>query len=144
MGEEQANRELIAGYRAQIHENEMQLERLRGFKTALYESLISGLIPKKEYRSIKKDYTQQMGQLQAAIGTLRENIEKAQHSADARQRWMQHFKRFSTMTQLDRRATIALIQSIQVRGKKDLDITFRYQSEYDEQVDRLSPRKEAV
>ncbi len=144
MGEEQVNRELVDGYRAQIHENEMQLDRLRHFKTALYESFISGLLTKRDYRDMKADYSQQMEKLQSAIDNLRENIEKAQHNADARQRWMQHFKRFSTMTQLDRRATVALIQSIRVLGKKDLDITFRYQAEYDEQVDRLSPRKETV
>lgn len=144
MGEEQINRELVDGYRAQIHENEMQLDRLRHFKTALYESFISGLLTKRDYRDMKVDYSQQMEQLQSTIDNLRENIEKAQHNADARQRWMQHFKRFSTMTQLDRRATVALIQSIRVRGKKDLDIRFRYQAEYDEQAQRLTLRREAV
>ena len=144
MGEEQVNQELVAGYRAQIHENEIQLDKIRGFKTALYESFISGLLTKKDYRDLKASYVQEMEQLQTAIDTLRENIEKAKHNADARQRWMQHFKRFSTMTELDRRATIALIKSIRVRSKQDLDITFRYQAEYDEQLDRLSPRREAV
>ena len=144
MGEEQVNQELVAGYRAQIHENEIQLDKIRGFKTALYESFISGLLTKKDYRDLKASYVQEMEQLQTAIDTLRENIEKAKHNADARQRWMQHFKRFSTMTELDRRATIALIKSIRVRSKQDLDITFRYQAGYDEQLDRLSPRREAV
>ncbi len=140
IGEEQINHDLIVGYQAQIRENEVQLEAARGFKTALYENFIKGLLTKAEYRSYKADYVQQIEQLQDAIAALRGNIEKALHNADDRQRWMQHFKQFSSMTELDRRAVIALIQSIRVLGKDDFEITYRYQPEYD----RLSVQREAV
>lgn len=42
------------------------------------------------------------------------------------------------MEEIDRRAVIALIQSIRVLEKDDLQITFRYQMEYQAIVERLS------
>lgn len=144
MGEEQINRELIAGYQAQIRENEVQLDTARHFKSRLYESYINGLLTKQDYRTMKADYSQQIEQLREAIATLREKMEKALHNADDRQRWMQHFKQFSTMKELDRRAVIALIQSIRVLGKQNFEITYRYQTEYEQEQERFSMRREAV
>ncbi len=45
------------------------------------------------------------------------------------------------MTELDRRAVIALIQSIKVIDKTELKITFRYQMEYDAAIEKLSRYK---
>ena len=41
-----------------------------------------------------------------------------------RNRWISQFTQFSTLETLDRRALIHMVQSIRVRGKKELDITF--------------------
>lgn len=144
MGEEQINRELIAGYTAQIRENEIQLEKARNFKRGLYEKFINGLISKQEYRDWKAEYTVQIEQLQDAICTLRQSVENTVHNTDDRQRWMQHFKQFSTMKELDRRAVVALIQSVRVLSKQELDITYRYQAEYEQELDRFSHGREAV
>ena len=63
-------------------------------------------------------------------------MERASNSSSDRLRWMQHFKQFATMKELDRRAVIATIQSICITGKKNVDITYRYHSEY-EQTQRM-------
>ena len=65
-------------------------------------------------------------------------MDKAVNNTSDRLRWTQHFKEFSTMTELDRRAVIALIQSIRVVGKDDFEITYRYHMEYEEAVDKLA------
>ena len=58
-------------------------------------------------------------------------------SASDRLRWTQHFRAFSTMAALDRRAVIAMVHSIRVMGKNDLEITFRYQMEFRQALERL-------
>lgn len=42
------------------------------------------------------------------------------------------------MTELDRRAVIALVHSIKVTGKNKLQITFRYQVEYEQTLKKLA------
>ena len=75
-------------------------------------------------------------------------MELTLENASDRQRWTQHFKEFSAMATLDRRAVIAMVQSIKVMGKEDIRITFRYQMEYEKAQERLaqaaSYAKEAV
>ena len=138
INEEEANKELIAGYRAQIADNQAKAEQARRFKSMLYENMINGLITKEEYRYNKDLYTTQIDEAQAAIALLWDEMDKAVNNTSDRLRWTQHFKEFSTMTELDRRAVIALIQSIRVVGKDDFEITYRYHMEYEESVDKLA------
>ena len=141
---EQVNEELIAQYKAQIADNEAQLQQITRFKATLYENFISGFLDKDEYKALKDSYSDDVEQLMAAVDTLRQEMEDAKNDTGERLKWMQHFKRFSTMTELDRRAVIALVQSIQVNGKRDLEITFRYQMEYDKVLQRLNGNTESV
>jgi len=145
ISEEQINRELITGYKAQIAENMAQLEQVTRFKTSLYQYFVSGIVDKDDYRSQRNYYADETERLQGAIARLKQEMESARANASDRLKWTQHFKRFSTMTELDRRAVVALIQCIQVVEKTNLNITFRYQVEYDAAMERLERcRKEAV
>lgn len=137
INEDQINREEIAKLKSQIADNEVKLEEARQFKATLYENYIDQMISKKEYQDLKCRYTEQVEQARAAIDLLREKMEDTANSASDRLRWTQHFKEFSDMTTLDRRAVIAMIQSIWVRGKNDLLITFRYQIEYVQALKKL-------
>ena len=64
-------------------------------------------------------------------------VAKTNCNSSSRLRWTQHFKEFSAMTTLDRRAVIALVQSIRVNAKDDLVITLRYHIEYVKVLKRL-------
>ena len=86
---------------------------------------------------MKNLYTGRAEQAQDAIDRLRAEMELVTNNSSARLRWTQHFKEFSAMTTLDRRAVIAMVQSIRVKGKDDLVITFRYLIEYVKVLKRL-------
>ena len=45
-----------------------------------------------------------------------------------------HFMKFSTMEDIDRRAVMQLIRSIRVMGKDELHIEFNYQDEYQKAI----------
>ena len=135
--EERINREEAAKIKAQIADNQVKLEEARQFKATLYENYISSLISKKEYRDLKSRYTGQAERALEAISLLRKEMERTMSSASDRLRWTQHFRAFSTMAALDRRAVIAMVHSIRVMGKNDLEITFRYQMEFRQALERL-------
>ena len=137
ISEEQINQEEIAKFKGQIADNQAKLEEARQFKSTLYENFIANLISKKDYQDLKNLYTERAEQAQEAIDRLRAEMELVTNNGSSRLRWTQHFKAFSAMTTLDRRAVIAMVQSIQVRGKKDLVITFRYLIEYVKVLKRL-------
>ena len=57
---------------------------------------------------------------------------------------LEHFKKFSNITELDRNAVIQLVQSVKIFEKKQIEITFRYQSEYEETIKMFHSKKEVI
>ncbi len=125
--------------KARIAENEARLEQARQYRAALYEDFASGILTKEEYRDLKARFTAQIEQAQAAIGQLRREMET--ESGGTKRRWLERYKELSGSAKLDRRTVIGLIQSIKVLGKEDLEITFRYQAEYEAMLARLTARE---
>lgn len=138
ISEESINRELVAGCKAQIAENRAQLEQIGVFKAGLYENFVKGMLDKAEYKSLRDGYTERMEELRSAIDQLRQEMEHVTDRTSERQKWAQQFREFSNMTELDRRAVVTLIQSIRIISKTEIQITFRYQMEYDAALQKLS------
>ena len=69
-----------------------------------------------------------------SIRVLKEKLADVLENRSERNRWISHFTQFSTMETLDRKAVVHMIQSIKVIGKKELEITFTYQDEYQKAI----------
>ena len=114
-----------------ISENERRLEHAQNCKSRLYENLVEGMITKEEYASYKVKYTRQAEEIKASIAALKEKLTDVLENRSERNRWITHFTQFESMETLDRKALIHMVQSIQVRGKNELDIRFNYMDEYE-------------
>ena len=125
------NQALAKEYTDHISENERRLEHAQNCKSRLYENLVEGMITKEEYASYKVKYTRQAEEIKAAITALKEKLKDVLENKSERNRWISHFTRFESMETLDRKALIHMVQSIQVRGKNELDIRFNYMDEYE-------------
>lgn len=134
ISQERINRELVQEYTAQIKANERQRAQIEGFKTKLYENLVSGILTKEEYLSYKRKYNADIELLQKAIAEWEERLTDVLENRSERNRWINHFMQFSTMEEIDRRAVMQLIRSIRVIGKDELHIEFNYQDEYKKAV----------
>jgi len=69
---------------------------------------------------------------------LKEKLTEVLENRSERNRWISQFTQFSTLETLDRRALIHMVQSIRVRGKKELDITFTHEDEYKKALQLLA------
>jgi DNA invertase Pin-like site-specific DNA recombinase len=121
---------LAMHHEAQIQENEQKLEKCRGYKSSLYESLMDGRISKDDYRELKAKYNKEESELLDAIAALREKIEGVLAGSADRLRWMEHFRRFDGLAELDRRIVISLIWNIRISRSGEIAVTFNYQDEY--------------
>ena len=122
---------LVRQYSTQIEDNERQLDQINGFKSTLYENMVSGILSKDDYKALKTKYGADEIRLRSAIDTLNGQLEDALAGKGERLRWMEHFKRFEGLNEIDRRIVVNLIQSIRVESKTELLITFSYQAEYE-------------
>lgn len=134
ISQERINRELAQEYAMQIRANEKQLARIEGFKTKLYENLVSGILTKEEFLSYKRKYNNDIELLQNAIAEWNEKLTDVLENRSERNRWINHFMQFSAMEDIDRKAVMQLIRSIRVLGKNELHIEFNYQDEYQKAI----------
>lgn len=125
----------------QIDDNENQLAKISGFKSSLYENMVSGLLTKEEYKTLKTKYTADEARLRDAIATLEAERDNAMEGRSERLRWMEHFQKFEGLNELDRRTVVNLIRSIRVLSKTELDFTFNYQAEYEQALSLLGISK---
>ena len=88
------------------------------------------MLTKEEYASYKAKYTKQAEGIRESVRILKEKLSEVLENRSERNRWISQFTQFSTLETLDRRALIHMVQSIRVRGKKELDITFTHEDEY--------------
>lgn len=123
---------------AQITENEHQLKQIAGFKSTLYENMINGIISADDYKSFRTKYAEDAGRLQQAITSLRQELEDVKNHTGERMLWMEHFKHFEGLTELNRKIVAHLIQSIRILSKTELQITFNYQMEYEKALTAYS------
>ena len=117
-------------------------EELKVFQSSLYENYIKGILPKLDYRMLKQEYTVKLEMIEKEISALNEKLEK--ELWHDRKEWIEHFKKFSNITKLDRNAVIQLVQSVKIFEKKQIEITFRYQSEYEETIKMFHSKKEVI
>ena len=110
------------------------MAQIEGFKTKLYENLVSGILTKEEYLSYKRKYNADIELLQKAVAEWVERLTDVLENRSERNRWINHFMQFSTMEEIDRRAVMQLIRSIRVISKDELHIEFNYQDEYKKAV----------
>ena len=134
ISQERLNRELIQEYSGQITNCEAQLTRIASYKGRLYENLINGCLTKEEYLGLKKQYSNEYDALQAAITGWQEKITAVKENRSERSRWINQFRQFEGMQDLDRKAVVQLIRSIRIVGKSQIEITFNYDDEYEKAV----------
>jgi hypothetical protein len=126
--------EISAQLSIQIADNERKLEKIRAFKSGLYETMISGNLSKDEYKSLKSKYTEDEDDITSIIARLEKEVEAVNDCNHERLTWIEHFKSFSELDTIDRKTVIHLIHSIRVVSKTELEITFNYQSEYENAI----------
>ena len=96
------------------------------------------MLTKEEYASYKAKYTKQAEDIRESVRVLKEKLTEVLENRSERNRWISQFTQFSTLETLDRKALIHMVQSIRVRGKKELDITFTHEDEYKKALQLLA------
>ncbi len=130
--------------RTQIDDNQTQLDKVRGFKSSLYENLVAGHLTKEEYKTLKLKYSNRETALLDATEHIRQELTTVLSGQSDRFHFLEEFEAFQNLTTLDRQVVLRFIQSIKVIGKKELEITYHFQNEYQELLHILSSLEQSA
>lgn len=144
MSAENLNRSLVKKYTEKIRDSEKRLDKIKEFKSGLYEGLVNNDVSKDEYKFMKNKYGDDAKTLTDSIASLKQELENVMNNTGQRLKWMEHFKRYSGLQELDRKVVIQLIRSIRIVNKSMLVITFNFADEYGIAASLYSDIKEAI
>lgn len=118
----------------QLDAKRVDYEKLQKLLMSLYENLTDGIIDKTEYMRLKQSFSQRAYEAEKQMDALQERLTTIKtHTADTS--WMENFKRYRNLTELDRAAVVTLIDRIMVYEDNTVEIVFRWQDEFSWQMD---------
>ncbi len=138
------NKDMCKKITAQIKDIKKQLDKCNEYKSSLYENYVSGILNKDDYKTLKTRYSNDCDRLQTALTEMETELDECMNNTSKRMLWIEHFKQFENITEIDRNIVIQLIMGIHIFDKTHLQITFNYNDEYEQAISALEEYKEAV
>lgn len=130
---------------AQITALEEANEKYTRLKMELYEDKKSGLLSAEDYVSFKEGYDEKIQTQKAQIAQLTSQKNAIFSGSTEQQSWFSQIQKYENIQALSRVVVVNLIDRIEVSESKEIHVTFRYQDQFSDALDRLpSQRKGAV
>lgn len=128
-----------------------ELEKVQELKDTLYRRYALGEIEEEDFREFKRIFEQDRLRAEQAIEAQRAELDAIRKNGSPVSPWIAYFQRFGRVEELTRPVAVRLIDQVRVFEGGRVEITFRYQAEYEMALHFLElhgqaepPRKEAV
>jgi DNA invertase Pin-like site-specific DNA recombinase len=125
---------------ARIEAKQDEINKYKEYRLSLHESYQDGVITKDDFINFKKTYDEKITDAEAAVLSMKEDIELLAAGETESQNWINEFRVCSGVKVLERRAVVELIERVNVYENSRIEIIFRYQNEFN----RLSESLKAV
>ncbi|MDY2595584.1 MAG: recombinase family protein [Oliverpabstia sp.] len=109
-----------------------EIERYKNLKTQLYTDKMDEVVSVDEYTELNHRFNKKIEAAQEKCDRLVEKRRSLLKKETHLQPWLEEFKQYREITELNRQIVVALIQNIVVFNKKEIQINFRYQDEMQE------------
>lgn len=116
---------------------EREIEKIGNLKRCLYEDWKNKYITKEEYSEYKKKYEQDIEKLKEIINNLDKQQEKQKEIINGNSKWIENFKEYKNITELDRDIITELIDYIEVHENKKITIHFKFINEIENLISKM-------
>lgn len=119
----------IFNYDAQLVKLNEEIQRYQDLKLNLYSDMGDGVISKEEYLEFRAGYDRKIQARQQSIIQIKEEREQAVDSNQRSVTWIELFKQYENITELQRAVIVNLIERIIIYDAKHIEVVFRYQDQ---------------
>lgn len=140
----------IINYDAQMTALENEIKRYQDLKINLYSDMADGVISREEYKEFHAGYDRRIADRQRQLGKLKDERSQAMENSSGNIEWIEQFKKYRHLTELDRECIVHLIEKILIYDGKRIEVCFRYKDElenalqYIERFENVLPAEEGV
>lgn len=131
----------IFNYDAQLTKLNDEIQRFQELKLNLYSDMSDGIISKEEYLEFRAGYDRKIQSRQRSLIQLKEERQQAVESNERNVTWIELFKQYENITELQRSVIVNLLERIVIYDAKHIEVVFRYQDQLNntlQYVDRFS------
>ncbi len=116
-------------------EKNKEMEKLIDLKRGLYEDWKNNYITKEEYFNYKQKYEQNIEKIKEIIMNLQKQKNNQNKIISGNSKWIEDFKIYKNITELDRSIIMELIDYIEVHENKKITIHFKFMNQLNEIID---------
>jgi len=127
----------IQKLKVRLEKKQEEIDRYQTLLFSLYENLTDGIIDREEYQKLKKTYSRQRAEAEEQAEIIREQIERETVQFAGNCDWMERFRKYQNIDELDRTIVVSLIERIVIFRGNRVEITFRWHDEFHSQMDLL-------
>lgn len=131
VGESEKFKALLEKYTGERH-------RYLKLKEELYPDYKAGLIDLSEYEDYRKRYTKKLEEIDQSINRVKEHIEEISRGISAENKFISEFKKYKTITSLNREIVCALIENVYVYEDNRIEIAMKYRDEFQTIIEYLN------
>ena len=81
---------------------------------SLYENLADNIITRDEYTKLKQNYSVRAEEAERQMNALQDALTDLREKGGSGKAWMEHFRKYENLTELDRNAVVSLVDRILV------------------------------
>ena len=124
----------VFNYDAQLTRLNAEIQRFQDLKLNLYSDMADGIISKEEYLEFRAGYDRKIQARQHSLIQLQEEREQTVASNQRNVTWIELFKQYKNITELQRAVIVNLIERIVIYDAKHIEVVFRYQDQLNSAV----------
>ncbi|MFI3201775.1 MAG: recombinase family protein [Eubacteriales bacterium] len=121
---------------------ETEYDRVCNYKRYLYEEKVDGKVSSADYQKFYNQFTVDEEKWECKIREVKKEIEDILSKKDDSSIWLEQFKCNENLKELNRSILVRMIDKILLEDNHVINITFRFQDEYNNLVDMLNNMKE--
>lgn len=106
------------------------IEKNNELRLGSYEDFQEGILTKDEFNVVKNEFTSRILEAQKAIERLNQSKSELLQGLKEQQSWLNQFKEYKNISEINRRVIVSLIERIQIFENKEIKITFRYKDQF--------------
>ena len=122
----------------QIAALEAEIERYKDLKSKVYKDMTDGIVSRDEFKDINTRFTDKINSAKTAQEELIAKREKLLSRENNNRPWMETFREYRNVSELDRKMIASLITSIVVYDTDTVEIHFHYEDEIQEMLEMAS------
>lgn len=125
-------------FKALLEKYTGERRRYLQLKEELYPDYKAGLIDLSEYEDYRKRYTKKLEEIEQSINRVKEHIEEISRGISADNKFISEFKKYKTITSLNREIVCALIENVYVYEDNRIEIAMKYRDEFQTIIEYLN------